>query len=106
MGFELGPNRYGKAGVHIATVTRREGGHDFSERMLDVRLEGDFDAVHVEGDNATGKSADEMLEALERRMGNDAETELAEASEQQRQIARLRLEKLVRPVGMPAPAGG
>jgi 2-oxo-4-hydroxy-4-carboxy-5-ureidoimidazoline decarboxylase len=61
---------------------------------------------HVFLINATGKSADEMLEALERRMGNDAETELAEASEQQRQIARLRLEKLVRPVGMPAPAGG
>jgi 5-hydroxyisourate hydrolase len=47
-----------------------------------------------------------MLEALERRLGNDAEAELAEASEQQRQITRLRLEKLVRPVGMPAPVGG
>jgi urate oxidase len=63
MGFELGPNRYGKAGVHIATVTRREGGHDFSERMLDVRLEGDFDAVHVEGDNATVLPTDTMRSA-------------------------------------------
>ena len=56
--------------------------------------------------NATGKTGDEMLQALRRRLGNDAETELAEASEQQRQIARLRLEKLVRPVGTPSPAGG
>jgi urate oxidase len=60
MGFELGPNRYGKAGVHIATRTRREGGDDFSERMLDVRLEGDFDAVHVEGDNASVLPTDTM----------------------------------------------
>jgi allantoicase len=61
---------------------------------------------HVFLINATSRSADEMLEALRRRLGNDAETELAEASEQQRQIARLRLEKLVRPVSMPAPSGG
>jgi urate oxidase len=60
MGLELGPNRYGKAGVHIATRTRREGGDDFSERMLDVRLEGDFDAVHVEGDNASVLPTDTM----------------------------------------------
>jgi allantoicase len=56
--------------------------------------------------NATGKGAEQMLEALDRRLGNDDETELAEASEQQRQITRLRLEKLVRPVGMPPPSGG
>ena len=61
---------------------------------------------HVFLINATGKTADEMLEALRRRMANDPETELAEASEQQRQIARLRLEKLVRPVGLPPPARG
>jgi urate oxidase len=60
MGFELGPNRYGKAGVHIATRTRREGGDDFSDRMLDVRLEGNFDAVHVEGDNASVLPTDTM----------------------------------------------
>jgi 2-oxo-4-hydroxy-4-carboxy--5-ureidoimidazoline (OHCU) decarboxylase len=38
-----------------------------------------------------------MLERLRRRMGNDPPAELAEAAEQQRQIARIRLEKLVRP---------
>jgi len=59
----MGPNRYGKAGVHIATVTRREGGHDFAERMLEVRLEGDFDAVHAEGDNALVLPTDTMRSA-------------------------------------------
>ena len=43
MGFELGPNRYGKAGIHLATVVRGEERHEFSEREVEVRLEGDFD---------------------------------------------------------------
>lgn len=60
MGFEMGANRYGKAGVHLATVMRRAGGDDFSERMLDVRLEGEFDTVHVEGDNAAVLPTDTM----------------------------------------------
>jgi len=42
---------------------------------------------------ATGKSAEEMLADLQRRLHNDAETELREAVEQQRQITRLRLRK-------------
>ena len=56
--------------------------------------------------NATGKAAEEMLEALRERLGNDADAELAEAAEQQRQITRIRLEKLVRPVAPLARAGG
>lgn len=42
---------------------------------------------------ATGKSATEMLEILERRMHNTAEDELHEAAEQQRQITHIRLRK-------------
>ena len=42
---------------------------------------------------ATGKSAQEILEILERRLRNDDKTELLEAAEQQRQIAHLRLRK-------------
>jgi 2-oxo-4-hydroxy-4-carboxy-5-ureidoimidazoline decarboxylase len=42
---------------------------------------------------ATGKSAEEMLASLERRLRNDSQTELREAVEQQRQITRLRLQK-------------
>jgi 2-oxo-4-hydroxy-4-carboxy-5-ureidoimidazoline decarboxylase len=40
---------------------------------------------------ATGKTADEMLAILNRRLGSDRETELREAAEQQRQILRIRL---------------
>jgi OHCU decarboxylase len=42
---------------------------------------------------ATGKSGPELLEILQRRLKNDAETELHEAAEQQRQITEIRLRK-------------
>ncbi|MGA2416992.1 MAG: 2-oxo-4-hydroxy-4-carboxy-5-ureidoimidazoline decarboxylase [Candidatus Sulfotelmatobacter sp.] len=42
---------------------------------------------------ATGKSAAEMLQILDRRLQNDAATELREAAEQQRQITHIRLKK-------------
>jgi OHCU decarboxylase len=44
---------------------------------------------------ATGKSAEEMLALLERRLQNDSGHELSIAAEQQRLITRLRLEKLL-----------
>ena len=42
---------------------------------------------------ATGKSAFEILEILERRLQNDHRTELLEAAEEQRHIAHIRLKK-------------
>jgi 2-oxo-4-hydroxy-4-carboxy-5-ureidoimidazoline decarboxylase len=42
---------------------------------------------------ATGKSAEQMLTILLRRLKNDEEQELREAVEQQRQITQLRLKK-------------
>lgn len=42
---------------------------------------------------ATGRSAEEMLAILKRRLASDKETELREAAEQQRQILQIRLGK-------------
>jgi OHCU decarboxylase len=42
---------------------------------------------------ATGKSAEEMLAILKRRLASDRETELREAAEQQRQITQIRMGK-------------
>jgi OHCU decarboxylase len=42
---------------------------------------------------ATGKSAEEMLDLLNRRLASDRATELREAAEQQRQITGIRLRK-------------
>src|SRR5947207_1015280 len=46
---------------------------------------------------ASGKSPDEMLAILDSRINNDPQTELRVASEEQRKIMRLRLEKLLNP---------
>lgn len=42
---------------------------------------------------ATGKTGSEILEILRNRLHNDRATEMREAAEQQRQIARLRLKR-------------
>jgi 2-oxo-4-hydroxy-4-carboxy-5-ureidoimidazoline decarboxylase len=42
---------------------------------------------------ASGKSADELLAILDRRIGNSTEHEIKEAAEQQRQITHIRIRK-------------
>jgi allantoicase len=44
---------------------------------------------------ATGKSSEQILKSLQERRGHDAETEMRIASQEQRKITRLRLEKLL-----------
>ncbi|MFY9620964.1 MAG: 2-oxo-4-hydroxy-4-carboxy-5-ureidoimidazoline decarboxylase [Pyrinomonadaceae bacterium] len=44
---------------------------------------------------ATGRSAEEILAALNGRLNNDPETELRAAAEEQRKITQLRLQKLL-----------
>jgi len=44
---------------------------------------------------ASGKSADEILSALNDRLANDADTEMLIAAEEQRKITQLRLDKLL-----------
>ena len=44
---------------------------------------------------ATGKTSEEILENLLQRLSNDPEDELRIATEEQRKITRLRLEKLL-----------
>lgn len=46
---------------------------------------------------AAGKSSEELLQSLQRRLGNDPETESRIVAEEQRKITRLRLEKLLAP---------
>jgi allantoicase len=46
---------------------------------------------------ATGKTSEEILASLKKRLPNDPEAELRIAAEEQRKITRLRLEKLLAP---------
>jgi urate oxidase len=58
--YPLGPNRYGKTGIRLATVTRDGDRHRFMDLDLEVLLEGDFDAAHLAGDNAMVLTTDTM----------------------------------------------
>lgn len=52
MAIVLGDNRYGKAGVRLLRVTRHGDRHEIRELTVAVSLSGDFDAVHLAGDNS------------------------------------------------------
>jgi urate oxidase len=59
--FRLGPNRYGKARVRVARVTRQpDGVHQFRELSVDVLAEGDFDTSYTAGDNSAVLPTDTM----------------------------------------------
>lgn len=68
---------------------------DVRDRLLagNVAYEQRFDRVFLI--RAAGRSPEQMLTELERRLEQDDETELAEVREQLRQITRLRLEQLL-----------
>lgn len=60
MAIGMGANRYGKAGVRVATVRRDGPRHTFTDLTIDLHLEGDFDTVHTDGDNADVLPTDTM----------------------------------------------
>jgi urate oxidase len=53
-------NRYGKSEVRVVKVVRGPERHELRDLTVDVALEGDFDAVHLEGDNAGLPATDTM----------------------------------------------
>jgi urate oxidase len=53
-------NRYGKSRVRLVRVKRKEGWHDLSEWMVEILVQGDFDACFVEGDNSKILPTDTM----------------------------------------------
>ena len=63
MTASMGPNRYGKDGIRLVLVRRGStpgDSDDLRDLTVDVRLEGDFDRVHTEGDNAPVLPTDTM----------------------------------------------
>ncbi|MCW2921437.1 MAG: hypothetical protein JWL76_1311 [Thermoleophilia bacterium] len=70
-----------------------EAGEDVVAELAsgNVRYEAQFGFVFLI--RAAGRSAAEMLEHQRRRLGNDRESELAEAAAQQREITHLRIDQ-------------
>jgi urate oxidase len=61
----LGWNRHGKSGIRLVKVRRPEGGgpgepHGIVDLTIDVQLEGAFEPVYVQGDNAGCVATDTM----------------------------------------------
>jgi OHCU decarboxylase len=73
----------------------QRGGADERAELAEAQREYEHRFGHIFLICATGLGADEMLAALRKRMGNDAETELRVAAAEQARITRLRLRKLL-----------
>jgi urate oxidase len=58
--YELGENRYGKSRIRLVTVRRGPDRHHLRDLTVAVALEGRFDAVHTDGDNAGVIATDTM----------------------------------------------
>jgi 2-oxo-4-hydroxy-4-carboxy-5-ureidoimidazoline decarboxylase len=71
------------------------GDLEVQEQLRDANAEYEKRFGHVFLINATGRSAEEILAALRERLGNDDDTERRTVREELRQIANLRLRKLV-----------
>jgi OHCU decarboxylase len=84
------------AGAPRWSADEQSGVADSSRARL-LRLNGEYERRfgYIFIICATGKTGDEMLAALERRMRNNPDDELREAADEQRTIARLRLAKLL-----------
>jgi 2-oxo-4-hydroxy-4-carboxy-5-ureidoimidazoline decarboxylase len=68
-------------------------GEDSQSAMAEANRKYEQRFGHIFIVCATGKSAIDILEILQRRLQNDEHTELREAAEQQRQITNIRLTK-------------
>src|SRR5436190_21035370 len=100
-------NRYGKSRVRLVKVRRPPAEpHEIVDLTIDVQLEGDFQAVYVDGDNAPCLATDTMkntVYALARRDPIDhVETFAARLAEHflaKPAVARVRISAVEQPWG-------
>lgn len=60
MTIRLDKNAYGKNSIHLSKIIRHPDRHEIRQITVDVSLQGDFDAVHVTGDNTLVLPTDTM----------------------------------------------
>jgi urate oxidase len=60
----LGENRYGKAEVRLLRVRRAGDRHEIEDLNVSTALSGDFEAVHVRGDNSAVLPTDSQKNAV------------------------------------------
>jgi urate oxidase len=65
MAVFLAENRYGKSTVRLVAVDRgAAGGHALQDLTVDVSFRGDYEAAHVDGDNARVYATDSMKNSV------------------------------------------
>jgi urate oxidase len=52
MKIKLGENMYGKNAVNLSKIIRHADHHEFRQISVNISLEGDFETVYTQGDNA------------------------------------------------------
>jgi|SRR5579863_1060154 len=60
MAIRLGENNYGKQRIRLLKRSKRDGQYDIKELTLGIRLEGDFETAHTQGDNSKILPTDTM----------------------------------------------
>ena len=60
MGIKLSTSNYGKSRVRLVRITRGSEQHHLKDIFLDIQFEGDFEEVHVHGDNRKVLPTDTM----------------------------------------------
>ena len=82
-------------GEHSAAATGLAADADLAERLTEGNVEYERRFGHVFLICASGRPAEEILDALHRRLGNDDEAERLVVREELRRIVTLRLARLV-----------
>jgi OHCU decarboxylase len=106
-----GHPRIGEGGGRSPEWSRQEQagvggvGQDLEERLARGNAEYEARFGHVFLISAAGRDAAEILAALDRRLGNDPDTELRVAADEHRRITRLRIERLMGRRGSGNPKG-
>ena len=60
MAIRILQNNYGKSKVRLLKVDRRNERHEIQNLTIDIALEGDFEAIHKDGDNSLCLPTDTM----------------------------------------------
>src|SRR5258708_15985919 len=60
MTIRLDTNAYGKNAIRLSKIIRYSDRHEIRQISVDISLQGDFDAAHVQGDNSKVLPTDTM----------------------------------------------
>ena len=79
MTVRIAQNSYGKSRVRLIKVARNGPRHEIQNLTINISFEGDFDAVHSEGDNSLCLPTDTMKNTVYALAGKTSEIEQPEA---------------------------